>query len=230
MRAYPNISYESANSRAAQLMKDERIQAEIARWENQLRADLKIEAQEVVREITLLATADPRELTEHHVGCCRYCHGVNNLYQRTPAEYDRDIRQYQEARRKAGNPDPLGLEFNTQGGIGFNPYKNAPNPDCPECFGKGVGYERFKDTSLLSPGAARLFDGVERTRDGLKLKTRDRNKILDLAAQHTGVVKKQVELSGKGGGPIETTNTTISTSTTDPVQAAEIYRTLISGA
>lgn len=115
------------------------------------------------------------------------------------------------------------------GGVGFSTRKD-PNPDCPECDGNGESYEIFKDTRNLSPGAARLFEGVERTRNGLKINTRNREKALDLAAQHLGISRKAVELTGKNGGPIKTDNATaVSLAGVDPQTASTIYQSLVGG-
>lgn len=221
-------SYEVANAASARLMADDRVKAEIARREEMLRADLELTAADVLREIFLVASADPRELTEYHVGACRFCHGEGHKYQRTPAEFQRDLDAHTAQRKadKERGPDPLGLDFDVKGGIGFNPYRD-PAPDCPECFGKGEGYERFKDTRTLSPAAARLFEGVKRTRDGLEIKIRNREKSLDLAAQHLGLARQKVELTGKNGGPVQTAGVSITATTTDPVEAANLYRNLI---
>lgn len=218
----------TAKTASSRFMDDPRIQAEIARREKMLCADLELTAADVLREIFLVASADPRELTEYHVGACRHCHGDGHKFQRTPAEYERDLEAYIVARKadKERAPDPLGLEFDVKGGIGFNPYR-TPAPDCPECFGKGEGYERFKDTRTLSPAAARLYEGTKRTRDGLEIKIRSREKSLDLAAQHLGIARRAVELTGKNGGPVQTAGVSIAATTTDPIEAANLYRNLI---
>jgi phage terminase small subunit len=44
----------------------------------------------VLSRLQAIATADPRELTELHRGCCRYCWGTGNLFQRTPRELRED--------------------------------------------------------------------------------------------------------------------------------------------
>lgn len=223
-----DTSYDVANAASARLMADPRVQAEVARREEMLRTDLELTAADVLREIFLVASADPRELTEFHVGACRHCHGDGHKFQRTPAEFERDLEAYIAARKadKARAPDPLGLEFDVKGGIGFNPYRD-PAPDCPECFGKGEGYERFKDTRTLSPAAARLYEGTKRTRDGVEIKIRSREKSLDLAAQHLGIARRAVELTGKNGGPVQTAGVSIAATTTDPIEAANLYRNLI---
>lgn len=215
----------TAGVEAVRLMADPDIQDEIARREKQLLEGLELTAADVLKEIFLVATADPRELSEHYRGACRNCWGIDFKYQRRPSEYNRDFETY----KKAHADDPYGVNFDILGGVGFTTRK-APNSDCPECDGNGESYEIFKDTRSLSPGAARLFDGVERTRDGLKIKVRNREKALDLAAQHVGISRKSVELTGKGGGPIRTEgNALVSLAGVDPQTAAAMYQTLVGG-
>jgi hypothetical protein len=226
MRVHPYAGRSSANLQACLLMADPRIKAEVEAREEQLRADLALTAANVIREICLVASADPRELSEYYVGACRYCHGDGNRYQRTPAEMRRDMEAHVDARRKAGTPDPLCLEFDMQGGVGWNP-RHDPNPECGECFGEGIGYEVFKDTRNLSPGAARLFAGVKRTRDGIEIKTRSQDKSVELAMQCLGLSKTKLEHSGPGGGPIATAGIAISAVTSDPTEAAAMYQKLI---
>lgn len=205
------------------LLKDPDVIAEIERREAQMLDDLELKAEDVLREIFLIATADPRELSEYHVGACRFCHGDQHRYHRTPAEYQRDLDDYMAT---SGKDDPLALSFKVKGGIGFNPYAE-PHPDCPECFGKGQGYEVFKDTRNLSPGAARLYEGVKRTRDGLEIKQRSREPALQLAAQHLGIAKNKTELTGKDGGPIQTAGVTFEA--VDPIQASQLYQSIMGG-
>lgn len=226
-RVYTTSAYGTAKAEAGRLMADPDIRAEIERRENQLRANLALTAEDVIREIALVATADPRELSEHYVGACRHCHGDEFKYQRRPSEYQRDFEAYRKT--EAGKADPYGVAFPMLGGIGFNS-RREPNPECPECDGNGKSYEVFKDTRTLSPGAARLFDGVKKTKDGLEIKVRDRAKALDLAAQHLGIARKAVELTGKGGGPVRTENATaVTLAGMDPTTAAQVYQNLVGG-
>lgn len=227
-RVYPDANYDTAKVAASRMLDDPRVIAEIERREAQLHDDLAMTAQDVIRDICLIATADPRELSEHHTGACRYCHGTNHKYQRTQNEYARDVEAHIDRRAldKERGPDPLGLEFDAKGGIGFNPYKD-PHPQCPECFGKGESFEVFKDTRTLSKGAARLYQGVKRTRDGLEIKIRSQDKAIELAMQTLGLAKTKLEHSGPNGGPIPSTNVNVSTVTNDPVEAANLYKTLL---
>lgn len=227
LRAYPTSSNDTAKVEASRMLADPRIKAEIERRESQMQANLAMTAEDVIREIALIATADPRELSEHYIGACRHCHGEGFKYQRRPSEYAADFARY--LKTPEGKADPLGVAFPLEGGIGFSS-RREPHPDCPECDGNGQSYEIFKDTRDLSPSAARLFEGVERTKHGLKIHTRDRAKALDLAAQHLGISKKALELSGKGGGPIQTVAASVSLAGVDATTAAQVYQSLVGGA
>lgn len=150
---------------------------------------------DVLREWYRVATADVRELIEYRRTCCRFCYGVNHLYHFTPAEYEREKSQHEALhgiKDLVGEPVPT---FNERGGVGFDPRKE-PHPECPECFGEGVEKIFAKDTRKLSKGAARLFDGVKVTKDGYEIKIRARDKSWEMTAQHLGLVKNKVEVSG----------------------------------
>lgn len=194
---------DAAGVNAAKLMADPRIQAEIERRQAARLERMEMTQDDVARHLQELAEADPRDLVEYYRGACRHCHGYDFKYQRTPAEFDRDLVQHitQRSYNKELGPDPLGLEFDVKGGVGFNQRKD-PNKNCPECFGVGVGYSFIKDTRTLSKAAARLYAGVKETRNGLEVLTRSQDKALELMGRHHGMFKDNVALTGKGGLPL----------------------------
>jgi hypothetical protein len=164
------------------------VSAELARLKAERIERRGITAEETVREITLLAKADPRALFEVIRGACRYCHGAGHLYHRTP-------REFREAWQKhmADHPeDSAGLTFDHEGGVGFN-LRTRPHPDCPECSGLGEVYEVIKDSRDWPDGAARLFSGLHRTKDGLKITMRSQDGALKLAAQMHDLLTRQPE-------------------------------------
>lgn len=133
------------------------------------------EAQErLISAYTSLAYGDVNELVEYRRESCRYCHGIDNKYQSTRAELERARKKHElmEIEAKAAKT-PIG-DFDELGGDGFNP-KRVPNPECAECFGDGVGTVHFHDTRNLSPAALALYDGAEITKDGIKVKTSNRD-------------------------------------------------------
>jgi hypothetical protein len=96
----------------------------------------------------------------------------------------------------AGKEAPDGM-----GGFGFD--MNAdPHPDCPECAGNGQEYLHVADTRKLKGSARRLYAGVQRTKDGLKVLTRDQDAALANISRYLGMLKDRTEISGPNGGPL----------------------------
>lgn len=182
------------------------------RWFNrvEIRAQIDVETAEIrkragvntddmVRRLWGMFTADARELVEHVVECCRYCHGIDGLYQRTDTELRRDRLEHATtgrqrvdgiyvSKRKRAKNDPDAEEappFQEQGGGGFDPHK-PPNEHCGSCHGYGITRAVFKDTRLLSPAAALLYQGVEETKEGLKVRFIDQLGAFEKLAKHTG--------------------------------------------
>lgn len=211
-------------SDAAKLLKNPHVAAEIDRRELEFSQKMRVTKEELAHHLLLVATADPRELSEQYQGACRHCHGANFGYMFTPAEFQRELDTHIARAAKTPDPDPLGLRFKTKGGVGYDPRK-GPHPDCPECHGEGVVRHVFKDTSNLSPAGAALYIGVETKRDGIRVRTKDQGKYVDMLAQHIGMFRPSLALTGPDGGPIQTTN--LSQVTTDPQQAAAIYTKLM---
>lgn len=131
-----------------------------------------------------IVDADPTELVEYRRGACRYCHGQDHRYHFTPAEHRLHMK-------KAGAED--------EGGPGYN-RTVAPHPDCPECFGEGIGYTYIKDTRTLSAGARKLFAGVEQTSNGAKVRLRDQIRANELLMRNKGLLDPD-----PGSGPAGST-------------------------
>ncbi len=152
-----------------------------------------ITADNVLRELWAIATADPRELVEYRRTCCRYCHGEGFGYQMTPKEFakrEQDERDVWE-RRKSKKPTDV-FAFDELGGVGFDANR-APNAACPECFGHGVERMHVADTRNLSDTARALYAGVKQTKDGLEVKMLDRQAALLTVGKHLGMFVDKVE-------------------------------------
>lgn len=189
----------SARFEASRLLATDEVKQaiEAAMQERSERTDIR--ADDVLRRIWNIATADARELIEMRRCCCRYCYGKNHLYQRTPKEMRDALAEFSRAQLLAqAKGEPFVGEFNQAGGIGYDPRKD-PNPDCPECFGEGVERVFPKDSRDLSPSARMLFAGVKTTQHGLEIKTHDQSQMLIKAGEHLGLFKQRVEHSGPGG-------------------------------
>lgn len=222
-RAYldldPTITVEGAATGGSRMLRNDKIASELARRRDLAARAADVDATWLLSTLRAIATADPRELSEWHIGCCRYCHGFEHRYQRTQAEWDRDMADHD---RWAGQPPPASKrrsrrqgervsqtpakaygegydaqEFNSLGGVGYDERK-PPHKDCPECFGRGHGRTVLRDTRLLGESAALLYDGVKQTRDGLELKQLSRMDAIDKIAKHIGFYEKD-----KGAGLAE---------------------------
>ncbi len=180
----------------------------------------------IIAKVQAIADADPADLIEHKIGCCRHCHGVDFKYQRTQAEYDRVWAEYAAAvmlPRKRGQKPPA--EPDDLGGIGYN-LTLDPHPACPECGGEGVGRTVIKDTRRLSPGAAALYAGVKETKDGTQVLMHNQLDAADKILRKLGAYVERKEISGPNGAALPV----LQLSTTDPIEAARAYREMMGGA
>lgn len=164
------------------------VASEIARVRNEVAQRAQLSAQDIVDDIAKVLNADPAELISYVTGSCRYCHGVDHRYHRTRDEMRRAVRAWE------ADTDPRKPPFDPQGGEGFNAYRD-PAADCPECCGKGVQHARLTDTRLLSPEAAALYEGIEQTRHGIKIKLRSKDAARADAARILGLNKETVNVS-----------------------------------
>lgn len=196
-------SPDTARQIASELLAKPEVQAAVEAKQKALIDSLGVTSELVLSRLHAIATADPRELSELHRGCCRYCWGKDHKFQRTPLEM-REARAAWEAEqaKRQEEATEVAAAFDEAGGVGFNP-KRDPNPDCPECWGDGEVRVVFKDTRDLSPAARLLFAGVEQTQHGLKLRTNSQPDALLNLGKHLGLFAKRVEHSGPGGGPIQ---------------------------
>lgn len=166
------------------MMKRPHVWAEILRARDEMRASGALTVNDIVGDINSVLKADPRELIQYVTGSCRYCHGVDHEYHRTMVE----MRQQ---RREA---EAKGQQFDILGGEGYDAYAD-PHPDCPNCCGRGVQHARLKDTRDLSPEAAALYDGIEQTKHGIKIKLRSKDAARDAAARLLGLNKETVNVN-----------------------------------
>lgn len=179
-------SQKTAAAIASENLRKPHIAAAIASAQAKRSERTQIKQDDVLRHWAEAITADPNELIEYRVTCCRYCYGKDGRYQRTNREFDDAHKAWEAMQRNPGKDDKKG-PFDASGGSGFDPRK-SPNPDCMDCFGEGVGKVVIKDTRKLSPAARRLYAGVKMTRDGLEVKMHDPMGALEKTAQHLGML------------------------------------------
>jgi len=183
------------NRTAKELIDNPKIAARISALRQPAIEAAQVSAEATLREAWAIMTADPREFMEYRVGCCRHCWGKDHRFQRTAGEFERYEADYTARCEKAiedGKPVPG--EFDPQGGIGYDKRLEA-NPECPECFGEGVGRTVFKDTSKVSKAAASLFAGIKETKDGLEVKLHDKSSAMDKMFRHMGLYNDKIELT-----------------------------------
>lgn len=111
----------------------------------------------LVRELEELVEADVGELVRVRTGSCRFCWGVGGFY------HWRDMGEYEKAvdfAIKRQNPTP-----ECSGGFGYR-FDATPNEDCAQCEGEGLQRVFLADTDTISPGARRLYKGLECNPDG----------------------------------------------------------------
>jgi len=132
--------------------------------------------------------ADPRELVEYKVSCCRFCYGDQFMFQRTKGEMARDRAKHdaQVERRMERNKDYEDPGFDEQGGEGFD-LRKPPNTECPVCAGDGAGRVVVKDTRNLSRQAAALFVSVKEGKDGIEVKMHDKTTMVDKMFRYHGL-------------------------------------------
>lgn len=177
-------SMDTARVQASQLLSKLNVQAAITEGRRRQQERTGISADKILKQAWDIATADPRELMELKVGCCRYCWGIGHRQQRTLAEMNRALEAFHANKKK-----PRDAEFDEEGGIGFDANR-PPHPECPECYGDGQPREVLHDTRLLSPAAAQLYAGVKRTKEGLQMLTKNQEAYAEKIWKHLGLYEK----------------------------------------
>lgn len=200
---------------ASDILRKPQVRSALRNALEQERNKLEVEVEQVARYWYDIATADPRELSQHIYVPCRCCWGIDHQYQFTDGELRSAIQahRYQQLKLSEGKR----TEFDELGGAGYTRNKypmrgpdwidrlerscssiGRPVPDgleansdhsCPECHGDGECYVWLADTRHLSPQAARLYSGVRITANALEIKTRNQAEAMDKFEQLTGMIK-----------------------------------------
>lgn len=192
IRAGYNVA--GAAVEASRLLKNPKIVSIIEQYKEEAAIAAKLTPTWVLKRWMAIAGADPAELMQLRRVACRHCHGVEHQYQWTQAEYTKAVNDAIEY----GKNHPDGT-----GGFGYDPTA-APHKDCPECGGLGVEYVHISDTRKLKGDAKFLYAGVQKTKEGLKVLTRDQDAALANLAKYLGMMIDKKEITGANGGPIAT--------------------------
>ncbi|QRY31182.1 terminase small subunit [Variovorax sp. PDNC026] len=175
-------SPDTARQMASENLSKPYIQIAIVDARKRQQARTHIEADRVVLEAWNIVFADPRELVQVKVGCCRHCWGEGFKFQRTVGEFNHDREQHA---LKAGNL----ADFDEKGGIGFDPLK-PPHPACPDCGGDGYPRAVLADTRHLSPQARALYAGAKMTKYGIEIAMHDKAAFAEKLFKHLGLYEK----------------------------------------
>lgn len=146
---------------ASRLMRNDKVSRAIRWLRDRRQRRLALTEQEIIHQLSSIASADPNRISQIRRVNCRYCWGDEHQYQW------RDVDEYERACATAlteSKPPPA-----FDGGIGFVG-STIPNEDCPRCNGDGQMELFFADTSMLDGPERWLVTGVEETMSGLKVK------------------------------------------------------------
>jgi len=205
MRAFKTTNKASAAALGSRMLNNANVKACIQSKIDERAARTETDADRIVLEWRAMATADPNEICEYRRVCCRYCYGLEHRYQYTPVEMDEARDRHDEDRKKTllATDDKVDIgEFDEKGGLGFNETFD-PNPECPECFGEGVGQAFFKDTRKLSQAARSLYAGVKIGKEGLEVKIHSKDSALDALARHNQMFVDRHEVALTSFDPVE---------------------------
>lgn len=175
-------SPETARQIAAENLAKPYIQAALAEARRLQQERTAVNADRVVLEAWNIMTADPRELVQVKVGCCRHCYGQGHKYQRTLAEFNLDRERWLDK-----DNDPA--DFDEQGGFGFNPLLE-PHPQCPACHGDGHARTVLMDTRKLGPQALALYAGAKEGKYGIEIQMHDKGAAMEKLFRHLGLYEK----------------------------------------
>jgi phage terminase small subunit len=178
------------------LLKDVDVQKMIVDQRARVSREATITAADILRDWVELAEADASKIVYVRRVNCRFCHGTDHQYQWTAREYAEACDA--ELRKKPPSDLP-----DCAGGFGWR-HNAEPHGGCPECAGEGVEDIFFRDTESLTGPERKLIAGIERTKDGLKVKLRDQDAIRMAIAKYLGMLVDRQEISIPGGVPVRT--------------------------
>lgn len=196
VEAYRIAGYEgegrTAHSNASRMLRNARVFRAVSFLRDKRQARLSLTEEEIIHQLSAIASANPAELVQFRRVNCRYCWGEHHLYQW------RDIEEFDRAAEKASND---GKEEPEYGGLGFVE-SGFPNEDCPKCNGEGEGQFHAADTTQLEGDARWLYAGIKQTQNGLEVRManqeaarRDLLKIIEARKNRTA--KKTGEEPGQ---------------------------------
>lgn len=192
VEAYRIAGYEgegnTAHSNASRMLRNARVFRAVSFLRDKRQQRLSLTEDEIIHQLSAIASANPNELVQYRRVNCRHCWGERHLYQW------RDIEEFDKAAEKASTD---GKEEPEYGGLGFVE-TGFPNEDCPRCNGEGETQLFVADTTQLEGDARWLYAGIKQTQNGLEVRManqeaarRDLLKIIE--ARKNWAAKKEGE-------------------------------------
>lgn len=145
---------------ASQLLRNPKVFRAVSFLRDKRQQRLSLTEEEIIHQLSAIASANPNELVQYRRVNCRYCWGERHLYQW------RDIEEFDKAAEKASTD---GKEEPEYGGLGFVE-TGFPNEDCPRCNGEGETQLFVADTTQLEGDARWLYAGIKQTQNGLEVR------------------------------------------------------------
>lgn len=217
----------SAAMIASQLMADPEVRAAIQAKRDAAAQLTNLSISMVLQRWLDVATADPAKIVRVRRLNCRHCWGKSYAYQWTEwefAELAAKVMDWQPSKAQPTQP----VLPDCSGGFGF--VSNAdPNPDCPRCHGEGRTDVFIADISTLTGPERALFQSVEVTKDGVKVKMHDQQWAWDNIRDYLGMIVRR-EVGRQPGAPGELPAAEIiDVLPTDPEQLALLYTAITKG-
>lgn len=187
---------DSAHVTASRMLSTAKIQAAIRELRDELLRGIEVEAKDVLQTLVMQLRADINEISQYRRVCCQACWGERSddgkhAWQCTPLEYEKKKLAHDRERTRlldrSGQTVDIG-EFPSIEGDWYDK-RREPNPDCPECFGEGLGEVYFGDTRKLSKAAKALYGGVKVGKEGIEIIVSNREKVIDQLARVLGMFK-----------------------------------------
>lgn len=164
--AYRSAGYSDnpkmAYAEASKMVRKPNIRRAITWLRDRRQRRLALTEQEIIHQLSAIASMDANAFSQIRRVNCRYCWGDDHQYQW------RDVDEYERACASALAESKAPPMFD--GGTGFVD-TTIPNDDCPRCNGEGRMELFFPDTTQLDGPERWGYLGVEETTNGLKVKT-----------------------------------------------------------
>jgi len=200
-------------SKASELAANGKVSGRVKELLEKACEENQITVDKVLKRMWDIATADPNDIMQYRLECCRHCYGKDHHYQwRNEDEFfkaeqealaHRDAAELMQSKRKSKTSEPLrDVDIpHDLGGYGFDP-SLSPHAKCPNCDGKGKPSVFINDTRHLKGPAKVLYAGVKQTAQGIEIKVHDQAAHLLSVAKHLNMFTENLNVKDTTEHPI----------------------------